>query len=93
MPAGIPEFLILVSSTCLLSESGDFGHFSVQLRMVLKLCGGPDFKDRSVWVFVLPLPLVMNDRAKDGSSDTGLEREQKSKLFQVESGQDQKMLS
>lgn len=53
--------------------------------MALKLCGGPDFKDWSVWVFVLPLPLVM--------TDTVLEREQKSKLFQVESGQDRKMLS
>lgn len=53
--------------------------------MALKLCGGPDFKDWSVWAFVLPLPLVM--------TDTVLEREQKSKLFQVESGQDRKMLS
>lgn len=61
MPAGIPEFLILAPSTCLLSESGDFGSVSVQLPVVMKLCGGPDFKDCSVGVFVLPLPLVMTE--------------------------------
>lgn len=60
-PAVIPEFLILASSTCRLSESGDFGHFSVQLWVALKLCGGPDFKALSVWVSVLPLPLVKTE--------------------------------
>lgn len=71
--AGIPEFLILASSICLLlSESGDFGHFSVQLWWHWS-CVEAQISQRFVRVGVCFATPSCKDRAKDGASDTVLE--------------------